>query len=279
MNGPTGSPDPNGLTQPIPVVVVPVRPRSRPTEPAAPVGTTAQATETAAPRVGYVHRFGNVPFYLCARFAAFVLDVFGVGFLLATFAFHASEVGFYIVMGRDPNGYTTLVELSLGSALAFAFVCESIFGTTLGKLLFALHVRRGNGRHAGALRVFVRYLVRPLDLLVVGPLLALVTPRRQRIGDFVTGTVVARSRIGPFASVLGVAAIVGALYAQIVYGGGLTSAVGVAAETAAYAPSLVVGAINVFGVRASAPSEAVPHVSASDAPIATPVPLPSAIVQ
>ncbi len=259
MNGPTGVPDPNALTQPIPVVQVRPPPRratfdERTTQPNADVRSTPIVPPSVAPNVRYPHRFGNVPFYLVRRFAAFAVDVFGVAFVLATFGYHVIDIGGFVVAGHDPNGYATLVELSFGIALAIAFVCEAIVGATLGKLLFALQTRRGNGRHAGAVRVFVRYLFRPLDLIAIGPLLALVTPRHQRLGDFASGTVVSRSRIGAFAPVLGFAILGAALYAQATYGGGLTSAIGVTAETADYGPGLVVRAASSVGASGLVPS-------------------------
>lgn len=273
MNGPTGIPDQNALTQPIPVVPVPPSPM-RPTSRAASL-PVASALETPP----YVHRFGSIPFYLFARFAAFVLDIFGVAFLVATFAYHATDAGYFVVAGHDPNGYATIVALSLGVALVIAFFSEAITGTTLGKLIFALHTRRGNGSHAGAVRVFVRYLLRPIDVLAIGPLLALLTPRHQRLGDFASATVVSRSRIGPFASVLGVLVVAGAIYAQIVFGGGFSSAIGVTAETADYAPALVSRVVSIFGVPSLAPASIVPKTQATDAPASTPAPIPSSAIQ
>ncbi len=283
MNVPHDGPDPSALTQPIPVVkTVPPQPVVRPRPADARLQPGIASTQTAVPTATvparYVHRFGSVPTYLVARLAAFAIDVFGVGFLLATFGYHATDVGGgFFVAGRDPAGYATLAGGALGIALAFAFLCEAIFGTTLGKLVFMLHTRRGDGRHAGAVRVFVRYLLRPIDLLVVGPLLALVTPRHQRIGDFLGGTVVSRSRIGPFAPILGLLAVSGAVYAQVTYGGGLTSAVGVVAETADYGPGLVARTVAPFAATALAPRVSLsPPPAGSDS---TPAPIPSAVVQ
>lgn len=273
MNGPTGIPDSNALTQPIPVVPVPPPPM-RTTS-----GAASLPVASAGGTLPYVHRFGSIPFYLFARFAAFVLDIFGVAFLVATFGYHATDAGYLVVAGHDPNGYATIVALSLGIALVIAFFSEAITGTTLGKLIFALHTRRGNGSHAGAVRVFVRYLLRPIDVLAIGPLLALVTPRHQRLGDFASATVVSRSRIGPFASVLGLLVVAGAIYAQIVFGGGFSSAIGVSAETADYAPALVSRVVSMFGVPSLAPASIVPKTQATDAPASTPAPIPSSAIQ
>ncbi|GAC1302947.1 MAG: hypothetical protein NVS3B7_11490 [Candidatus Elarobacter sp.] len=256
--------DDRAMTQPIPVI-------SRVT-PAAAVAAPA-VTPQAAP---FAHRFGSMPLYLGARFAAFVLDVFGLGFVLATFAFHSTSALFTIA--ADATGFATLAGVSLAVASLLAYLSEAIFGTTLGKLLFALHVRRTDGRHAGAARVLVRTLVRPLDLVAIGPLLAALLPRRQRLGDVVAGTVVSHSRLGAFGSVLAVLAWGGVGYLQAAYGGGLDSAAGVAAETAQVAPALVTTITKTFGIPAIVPHGDVPHVR-SGGPDPTPAPLASGSIQ
>ncbi|GAC1307342.1 MAG: hypothetical protein NVSMB19_20030 [Vulcanimicrobiaceae bacterium] len=277
MDRPPETCDPSARTQPIPVVAAPP---PRPAAAAPPASfEAAQPGPAARPAAAYVHRFGSIPIYLLARFAAFAIDIFGVGFVLATFGYHATDTGFFVVAGRDASGFATLAGGSLGIALLFAFLCEAIVGTTLGKLIFALHVRRGNGRHAGAVRVFVRYLLRPIDLVVIGPLLALLTPRHQRVGDVLSGTVVARSRIGAFASVLGIVAVVAIGYAQITFGGGITSAIGVGAETADFAPGLLAQATRLFGVPARVPARGVTLPTQTGDSVTTPAPIPSHAVQ
>jgi len=277
MDRPSKPWDPGALTQPIPVVPLPP-PRPTVAASAAPAQEPPEArTRPVSP--AYVHRFGRIPFYLFARFAAFVIDIAGIGFVVATFGYHATDAGYLALAGQDASGFATLASISFGVALLLAFWCESIFGTTLGKLLFALHVRRGDGRAAGTLRVFARYLLRPIDLLAIGPLLALVTPRHQRIGDFLAGTVVARSRIGLFATFLAMLALVGIGYAQLTYGGGITSAIGVSAETSDFAPGLVARLTRRFGVPALAPVRTIaPQTQPSDAQ-ASPAPIASGRVQ
>jgi uncharacterized RDD family membrane protein YckC len=216
--------DPNALTQAIPVVQVAPPPRPTGVRPA-----------VARPDVA---RIGNLPWYLFARFAAFAFDILGVAFVVATFGFHAIAGGLFLFAGTGATAFATLAGSSLGIAIAVAYVSEALFGTTLGKLVFGLQVRRRQGGRAGGGRVLVRTLLRPIDLLAIGPLLALVTPRHQRLGDMLAGTIVVGNRLGAVASLLGLI-LAGALaYAQITFGGGLTSAIGVAAETSDYAPSV-----------------------------------------
>jgi uncharacterized RDD family membrane protein YckC len=268
---PQPPPDPNGLTQPIPVVPPPQSQSQSQSQAQPPPAPPA----AGAPRPPYVHRFGNVPAYLLARLGAFLVDTFGVGFVLATFAFHAFEAGYLTIGGRDEGGFLALAGYSFAIAFAFACLCEALLGTTLGKALFALHTRSVDGRHAGPGRVFVRYLLRPIDVLLIGPILALVTARHRRLGDFLGGTVVSRSSIGAFATVIGVVLLVALAYAQIAFGGGLTSAIEVSADAANFTPDLAAKTVHAMGLGA-APLPLVP-VPATPAPLstalATPAPL------
>jgi uncharacterized RDD family membrane protein YckC len=251
MNEPPQSPDPYGTTQSIPIVT----PQPEP-QPAVPAGPG---------NVPYVHTFGNVPFYLLTRFAAFVVDVFVIAYLIATFGFHAFEAGYLAYGSRSEGGFLSLVVSSFAIAFTFAFLCEALTGATLGKALFALHTRAIDGRHAGGGRVFVRYLLRPIDLLLIGPLLALVTPKHRTLGDFAGGTVVSRSRFGAIAPIVGILLIAGLAYAQIVYGGGLTSAIEVGAEASNFGPDLIGKAVHGVGLG-GVPLPAVPLPLPSSSP-------------
>jgi uncharacterized RDD family membrane protein YckC len=269
MNQPPQPPDPNDLTQPIPVVSPPPAQQVPPVyQQAAPPGTP-----TSIARTPYVHRFGNVPFYLVTRFAAFFLDIFGIAFLVATFGFHAFESGYLAYGGRDEAGFLSLAGASLGIALALAYLSESLLGTTLGKAVFALHTRAVSGGHAGGGRVFIRYLLRPIDLLLIGPLLALATPRHRHLGDYAAGTVVSRSRFGPVAPIVGIVLLLAIGYAQIVYGGGLTSAIEVAAEVSNFAPDVIGKAAHAVGLGGlPLPAVNVPTPVAATPFVATAVP-------
>jgi uncharacterized RDD family membrane protein YckC len=215
-------------------------------------------------------RFGSVPLYLIARLIAVAIDLFAIAFAVATFGFHAFEKGFLLLAGRDEGGFATLASVSFGVAAFFAFVCESLFGTTLGKAIFGLRVRRTDGTHAGVVRIFVRYLLRPIDILVIGPLLALVTPRHQRLGDVAGGTVVSRSRIGPLASFIAVVLLAGIVYAEIVFGGGLESALGVTVEATNYGPDLVVKTAALAGITLAKPRTSLPFPAVATTPSPTP---------
>jgi uncharacterized RDD family membrane protein YckC len=223
----------------------------RPAEAAQP----AQPAQPAKPEP-YDHRFGDVPGYLLARLAAFGVDMVAVPFIAATFLYHATDFGPFNFANRDAGTLGWLVLLSLGGALAFRFLCEGAFGTSLGKLVFALHVRSTKGGHAGFGRALWRSLVLPVDVLLIGPLLAAITPRHQRAGDLLGGTVVGGSPLRLLAPLIGLVLIILLGYAQVTFGGGLTSAVGVAAEVDAFGPALVTGAQQRVAPHATVPSPA-----------------------
>jgi len=261
-------PDPNAPTEPIPIVVPPGG-----ASPGRVYKQRRVAPPPASGQMPYTHRFGNVTAYMLGRGGAFFVDAAVVPFVIATFAFHAFETGFITVGGRDEGGFLTLAGLSFAIAFGFAYLCEAIVGTTLGKAIFALHTRQVDGRHAGPVRVLVRYLLRPIDLLLIGPLLALSTPRHRTFGDFAAGTIVSRSRIGLFATVIGVLLAGGVAYAQVVYGGGITSALEVVALTSNFAPDVVAKGVHAAGLGAApVPLAAIPG---TPAPLAASDPTPA----
>lgn len=273
---PFGSgPDPDA-TQPIPVTPIPVPP-GRAYAPPPDVPPPVAPPPIATPPV---HRFGNVPLYLVARFVAFLIDIFAIAFAIAAFGFHAFELGFLTLAGRDEGGFGLLAAVSFGAAIVIALVCEALFGITLGKAIFGLRVRRGDGKHAGVLRIIARYVLRPIDLIVIGPLLAFVTPRHQRLGDFAGGTVVSQSRVAPLVSILGIALLAGIGYLEFVFGGGLESAFGVSVETASYGPDLIAKSAALVGVALPKPAKInvpfpVSLPSASPRPSSAAIPQPT----
>ena len=229
MNQPPAPPDPNALTQPIPIVQPPPRP-SRQLQPQGP------------------HRFGNVPLYLLARLVALAIDLFALAFVASSYGFGAFDRGQQTFAGHDQSGYVTLVGGSVAIAWLLAYLTEALTGTTLGKMTFALHTRRIDGGHAGGARVLVRYLFVPLDLLLIGPILALATRRHQTLGDLVAGTVVSASRIWYLTPIIGLAILGGLGYVQFAYAGGVSGAIEVAAVTSNVVPGMVTNAAQFVGL-------------------------------
>jgi uncharacterized RDD family membrane protein YckC len=112
--------------------------------------------------------------------------------------------GFGFAVGALVGGVSTTsngAEFHLNGAAVLAlfaswfvyFVAfEATLGATVGKLLFGVRVRRAGGGHIGWMAALIRNLLRVVDVCFgfVGLLLILVSPRRQRLGDYAAGTVV-----------------------------------------------------------------------------------------
>jgi uncharacterized RDD family membrane protein YckC len=260
---PPGGPPPNGDTAAMRAQGRPIPPVQSPTTP------------HAHPPV--VHKFGDVFTYLLARFIAFGIDALLIPFVIATFAFNQFDAGNLAFARTAQASMPLIVAIAFGGALLFSWICEGLFGSTLGKLLFALAVGRVHGGRAGFGRALVRRVFSVIDILLIGPILALVTPNHQRLGDMVTGTVVARARIGFLAPVIAIAAFVAIAYAQITFGGGLNSAIAVSAATTNAAPALgfvfsgIAGLAQKAGLPTSvAPAAPVPSSAPTDEPSAAP---------
>ena len=88
-----------------------------------------------------------------------------------------------------------MVGLHLVVFYIYFVVCEGLWGQTLGKRLANIAVIGRDGRPATLRAAIVRNLLRPPPLMmpvayVVGTIVVLVTPRWQRLGDLLAGTLV-----------------------------------------------------------------------------------------
>jgi uncharacterized RDD family membrane protein YckC len=91
--------------------------------------------------------------------------------------------------------------LTMGAGLCFAYyvVLEATWGATLGK--FATNIRVGRENDGGPIgwsAAIIGNVLRPVDGLVlylVGFIAICVSPKRQRIGDKVAGTIVVRRAV------------------------------------------------------------------------------------
>ena len=176
--------------------------------PAAPVAPPVTGTvlpprtATAVPEQRqYV--FGHSVGYVAARFFAFLLDVSLITVFVTSLAY--ALIAINPLTGLPTNtqsGFEATLALGVAIALVYVWVFEAFFGTTIWKLAFGLHVYNPRGGMVGLGRAFVRNLLRPIDLLVVGGILALL-PGHRRLGDLAGGTVVARSPLRAFAPLVG----------------------------------------------------------------------------
>ena len=79
---------------------------------------------------------------------------------------------------------------------------RSVLRTTIAKLILGLRVFAVRGGPVGLGRAFVRMLLRPFDLLIIGGVMALL-PGHRRLGDLLGGTVVAHGGMRRFGPILG----------------------------------------------------------------------------
>ena len=88
-----------------------------------------------------------------------------------------------------------MVVLHLAVFFAYFVLCEAMTGQTLGKRLLTIRVVAEDGSPLSLRSAVVRNLLRPPPLMMpaaylVGSIVLLVTPRWQRVGDLLAGTVV-----------------------------------------------------------------------------------------
>jgi uncharacterized RDD family membrane protein YckC len=136
---------------------------------------------------------GNPLGYALARFTAAAIDLVLVAGVLTIFAY--ALIAINPITGLPTNtqrGFDATLFMGVILAVVYDIVCEALFGTTIGKLALGLHVRALRDRRVGFGRAFARIVLRPLDLLVVGGVLAML-PGHRRLGDLAAGTIVTRA--------------------------------------------------------------------------------------
>ena len=82
--------------------------------------------------------------------------------------------------------------------LFYFFLMEYFFNATIGKAFFGIEVRKENFEKIDFMDAFTRNVIRFFDMLAFFYILSLilmgVTPMKQRMGDLIAGTIVARSK-------------------------------------------------------------------------------------
>ena len=114
-------------------------------------------------------------------------------------------LGLALGEGESSDGQAS-IDLEGGSALlyfalvlVYYFATEAAWGQTLGKRLLGLRVaERDGGGRPGPGKVAVRTLLRIVDgfpaFYLLGLIVMLVTPGKQRVGDLAAGTTVVRAQ-------------------------------------------------------------------------------------
>lgn len=107
-----------------------------------------------------------------------------------------------VLLSRDvPNPEPTVEELmaavgypfyiSLGIYFLHTWLSEQLFSRTIGKFIFGLRVVTVAGVRPGAGAIFIRNILRLVDVMIMIPLvLVLFSPLKQRVGDVAARTIV-----------------------------------------------------------------------------------------
>jgi uncharacterized RDD family membrane protein YckC len=166
---------------------------------------TPSVAQQAPPPPVPSHEPGRNLASLGDRFLAAVLD---------TLLFIALFAALGMAVARRFGGITaggfsfdgTPAAISIGATLLLAFLyywlCEGLFGATLGKAMLGLRVRLKDGSACGMGPSLTRNLLRLIDAIavyLVGFLVAILSKHRQRLGDHAAGTIVTTAQIGPLA--------------------------------------------------------------------------------
>jgi uncharacterized RDD family membrane protein YckC len=105
----------------------------------------------------------------------------------------AGAPGIVIALGVGRSLSVFLISLTL----TYFFICEALWGQTLGKRLLGLRVLMRDGRPATASAVSARTVLRLIDDGPLGLVVMILSGRRrQRLGDLLGGTIVARATPG-----------------------------------------------------------------------------------
>ena len=162
---------------------------------------------------------------LGARVVAHLIDlVFLVLAFWTTGTAYGAWFGGLTESGFNLNGPPALIIITftLILFLIYLIVFEGLVGATPGKLILGLRVRTAGGQACSMAQAAVRNLLRIADgvlFYLVGLISALVTKKRQRVGDLAAHTLVTKESPGAGARasavVFLVACIVGVVFASI----------------------------------------------------------------
>jgi uncharacterized RDD family membrane protein YckC len=129
------------------------------------------------------------------RFVAVLIDgilLMALGWVLAALVGGATTEGFEL------TGLPALAWMV--ASVAYYIATEARLGATVGKLAVGLRVTLENGGRLDWRASVIRNLLRIVDgfaFYLVGAILVWTSPRRQRLGDRVAGTIVVRRSTAP----------------------------------------------------------------------------------
>jgi uncharacterized RDD family membrane protein YckC len=183
--------------------------------------------------------FGNPFVYVLRRFLAFGIDMVVIGGVATMLMYSLIAINPFTGLPNNlEGGFDATLGMGIGIALVVTWLCEAIFGTTLGKLAFGLHVYAPKSRFVGIGRAFTRNVLRPVDAIVIGPVLAIL-PGHRRVGDLFGGTVVANSPLRAFSPVVGWLLVAGLCAVPFFVASGPVTVVAVGAAFVEFVPPLI----------------------------------------
>ena len=196
----------------VPAAAVPGSPRISPTASVpALIPPVVAPTSPAEPKTETQPFVGGAPLAgVGDRAIAVVLDTIATAIVFAPVGMWAAvRWGGVTPNGFELHGIAAFFTFSIVSIVWFLYywLFEGMFGATLGKLVINVRVFRVDGSKLGLRKSLIRNLLRVIDaigLYLVGFLIALLSRKRQRLGDHVAGTVVVQGSAG---KVIRVAAI------------------------------------------------------------------------
>lgn len=196
----------------------PSHPAAPPPPPPRPAPVSASSALAVEPRYASI----------ASRALAQIIDglaAFGVFFFVGMSV--APRFGGRTEAGFDLTGAPALIVIAVVTAVLFAYyvLLEAALGATFGKLAAGIRVRSADGGRVGIGASLIRNLLRIVDgigVYLVGGVVALLTKRKQRLGDLAARTVVIEHDWGGGARVAGVFAAVAIGVGGIV-GGFLTA--------------------------------------------------------
>ncbi len=163
---------------------------------------------------------------LGARLAAHLIDVFF--FLIPAFVLtgntHGAFFGGLTETGFNVKGLPAVVVIGATLLLFFVylFLLEGLAGATPGKFILGLSVKTVDGAPCGVGRALVRNILRVVDAIgvyLVALISALVTKKKQRVGDLAAHTVVVKEAHGAVKRAVSafflVACLVGAVFGSL----------------------------------------------------------------
>lgn len=171
--------------------------KERPSTPSATPAAQEPPAPAAIAQSGTGLKSGTFIASLRERFTAFFFDTLLLFYVYWVYAFVYGRIFLGSWEAKIPtqgwHGLTFHGSFLLIFFLYY-FVLEGIFLATIGKFTCWMSVRKKDGEAASLLSTFVRNILRPIDYVLIIPVIFIMelTKFRQRLGDLFSGTTVVK---------------------------------------------------------------------------------------